>query len=427
MKKGIRAALSALVIGAMVAAGVMFLGEATKRDASDFKYRPFFEDDTTYDVLFFGTSHMMNAVYPMELWREYGITSYNFGGNANSLAISYWLAVSAFDVHKPKVAVLDVLYAGAQTPGMDVGVAHQSMDVWPLSLTKIKAVREIFPDSEGDRMEMLFPFSVYHNRWNELTAQDWGRALGGEADCTREKGAEMRIAVCEPWETALVAQDAYYKEDSVGLDYIARFIELCEANGVQPVIVNIPFPASEEHQLWANAAIRLAQEKGVPALNMQYTGAVDFDTDCYDAGSHLNPSGARKVTHALGEFLTVQFGLADKRGDGAFAGWHEDCAAYDDLKMEQLGEHDDLRETLMLLYASGFTAELETTAAYVPDDVERKLIDQLGEGIARSEAETIATPGGAEADIRLTIRDGDGGEIVTRYYDVGSEITPIAQ
>lgn len=37
----------------------------------------FFNQPKDYDVLFFGTSHVRYGIYPMELWEEYGITSYN--------------------------------------------------------------------------------------------------------------------------------------------------------------------------------------------------------------------------------------------------------------------------------------------------------------------------------------------------------------
>ena len=41
----------------------------------------FFKQETSYDAMYFGTSHVINGFLPQELWEEYGITSYNFGGN----------------------------------------------------------------------------------------------------------------------------------------------------------------------------------------------------------------------------------------------------------------------------------------------------------------------------------------------------------
>ena len=40
------------------------------------------------DILFLGTSHVTNAVYPMELWKDFGITSYNISGYGHPVAVS---------------------------------------------------------------------------------------------------------------------------------------------------------------------------------------------------------------------------------------------------------------------------------------------------------------------------------------------------
>ena len=116
-----------------------------------------------------------------------------------------------------------------------------------------------------------------------------------------------------PNEMELVPESDYIKDESVGLEYIKKFIEYCKENGIEPVIINIPYPASKENQLWANAAIRMAEDMEVTAINMQYDNVVEFDTDCHDSASHLNTSGARKVTDFLGRVLSEKFELEDKR------------------------------------------------------------------------------------------------------------------
>lgn len=48
----IKKSISILLLGIMIFYGILFLQRATIRDSSGFKYRPFFEEDTNYDVLF---------------------------------------------------------------------------------------------------------------------------------------------------------------------------------------------------------------------------------------------------------------------------------------------------------------------------------------------------------------------------------------
>ncbi len=47
---------------------------------SDYKYGDFFDKADQIDVLFIGSSHVINAINPAVLYGEYGITSYNMGG-----------------------------------------------------------------------------------------------------------------------------------------------------------------------------------------------------------------------------------------------------------------------------------------------------------------------------------------------------------
>lgn len=57
-------ACSILLLIIMIFLGIVFLQKATMRDSSGFKYRPFLQEDTEYDVLFFGTSHVINGIFP---------------------------------------------------------------------------------------------------------------------------------------------------------------------------------------------------------------------------------------------------------------------------------------------------------------------------------------------------------------------------
>ena len=49
----------------------------------------FFRVADECDVLFLGTSHVTMAVYPMELWHDYGITSYNISGYGHLMPMNY--------------------------------------------------------------------------------------------------------------------------------------------------------------------------------------------------------------------------------------------------------------------------------------------------------------------------------------------------
>lgn len=305
----------------------------TRRDDSERKYGPFFEEKQDIDVLFLGTSHVLDGVSPMELWRDFGVTSYNMGNSSEPLDVTEWVLRIAMQTHKPKVAVIDVYYIDRRVDEEWMyAYRHLFLDAVPLSPLKVDAVRATLPKSEW--LEFLMPFSLYHGRWEEL--------LGGTAernvDCEPcMMGGEFRIdrAVVLPYARTTLADES----EQPGEQALVRIAALCRENGIEPVFIAIPAPVSEEEQKHMNRVHALAAELGVPFVNLfDVEGLVDFDTDCYDYLGHMNPDGATKITAYLGQWLTAHYDLTDRRGDAAYAHWNDRLALYEAAREAQWGE-----------------------------------------------------------------------------------------
>ena len=83
-----------------------------------------------------------------------------------------------------------------------------------------------------------------------------------------------------------------------------------------------------------NSVQRVADELGVPFVNMMRMDIVDNQTDCYDWQGHLNPDGASKATAFLGAWLKAHYDLPDRRGDSAYAHWNDSLARYEAYRAE---------------------------------------------------------------------------------------------
>lgn len=86
-----------------------------------------------------------------------------------------------------------------------------------------------------------------------------------------------------------------------------------------------------------NRVAMLAEEMGVPFVNMFEGNPVDFATDCYDAVGHLNPDGATKVTAVIGRWLMENCSLTDKRGEDAYAHWDDNLTLYEEFRLSSWG------------------------------------------------------------------------------------------
>ena len=131
-----------------------------------------------------------------------------------------------------------------------------------------------------------------------------------------------------PQATAKLDRSEVCDSDTVGVEYLRKILELCKEKDIEVVLAYLPFPASEDKQREANLGYEIAENYEVPYLNFLDMDVVDYDTDCLDADSHLNLSGAVKVTRYLGEYLRANYDLPDRREDEDYASWQQEADTF---------------------------------------------------------------------------------------------------
>lgn len=333
----------------LIVYGLKYLTDLTERKSSDYKYIPFFEHSKDYDVLYIGTSHVINAFFPMELWKDYGITAYNFGGHANTMAVNYWVMMNALEYSDPKLIIIDCLGAssGGKASSDYFEYVHLSMDAFPYSKVKEDAINDLFEDNESlqerSKADLRWDFSVYHNRWTELSKDDFNQSS------TQEYGAESRINVSAS-EKITKTKEKFNILETTGGKYLDMMVSECKKRGIEVLLTYLPFPASEGHYKEANGVKYLAEKRGVNYINFLDMGIVNYNTDCYDPNSHVNPSGARKVTSYLGQYLKDNYKLRDHRNGKKYAYWNNDYYdGYVSFKINNIKTQTSLKNYLMLL------------------------------------------------------------------------------
>lgn len=374
-----------LGIGKVLLFCVILVGCLTKvvsvleRKTSDIKYTPFFEQEVDYDVLFMGSSHVVNGVFPMELWEDYGIVSYNFGGHGNQMGTSYWVMKNALDYATPKLMVIDVFGVHEQMKrSVTAEQMHEAFDAFPMSETKYHMVQDLFDDETEEvyasRWEYFWDFGKYHSRWNDLKAEDFQRPLN------KEKGAESRIDVAVPADYPICSKEEVLQEDTLAMEYLCKMIEECQERGIEVLLTHLPYPSEPGYQIAANSVYKIAEKYDVNYINFVHMNhVVDYATDCYDVSSHLNPSGARKVTEYLGDYIMSHYDIPDRRDDADYEQWQEDYAAYTQLKYENLRAQSDLDDYLMLLRDENLNAYVYIAAqsGYLQEPMTSKLLNNV--------------------------------------------------
>ena len=350
--------------------------------ASGEKMTTFFEKNEDFDVLFTGLSHMQSGIHPLELWNDYGITSFNLAESGNYMPSDYWLIKNALNYTTPKLLVIDIRKMDLQEIRMD-NYVYSAWDMFPASYTKYLASLELF-STWDERLEFLFPFIRYHSRWTELTRTDF-KGAKYRSDYRIDMGTSYynycykgKPLVAAPVTVSMLPESEQEMGSDLCVQYLMRLLDLCSSKGIQVLLVEMPYPADEHSQKLANGIADIAEKNNVNYINFLHTDVVDFTTDMYDEG-HLNDSGARKVTRYLGEYITTHYDIPDRRTGETYISWKESFNEFLAFKEKRLQTRDALKDYLMLLADKDFSCCIYLSSAkkILQDQQIRALLDNI--------------------------------------------------
>lgn len=326
MKKRVFSILGLIIVFSMMLTSV---SKIVKYKYSDEKYRIFYDNPTDFDVLFFGASVVHYSEYPMQLWHDYGITSYNMGNDSERLSMTYYNILNALDYANPKLIVVDLASVGWAGTNRDNTIKdHYYLDAVPLSKNKLKEIHEIFEGAE--QLEYIFPFILYHSRWDELKADDFRN------DKRDIKYGAIRTSDSSPFPSP---SPDNYNESRVSdvyleTDNIARIIDLCESRGVEVIFTYLPTALRGGDQINREALAEIMKGFDVDYYDLLQAGIVDWNCDSFD-GMHLNYYGGRKLTNCIGTLLNYKYQIPDRRDDSSLnERWNQDYLEYEQSTTE---------------------------------------------------------------------------------------------
>ncbi len=295
----------------------------------------YYGEEKDHDVIFIGDCEVYENFSPAVLWRDYGINSYIRGSAQQLIWQSYYLLEDTLRYEKPRAVIFNVLAMQYNEPQRE---AYNRMTVEGMRgpLSKAAAIRASMTEEEHF-LEYVFPLLRYHSRWSELGKADVAYLL--DTPKVSHNGYYMRVDVkpAEHVPEGRILADYRFGENA--WDYLDRITALCRDNDIQLILVKAPSLYPYWYDQWEEQIEGYAAENDLLYINfleLQEETGLDFSTDTYDAGLHLNLSGAEKITAYLGEVLQREAGLADRRGEEVLTRvWEEKIAAYEQEKTEQ--------------------------------------------------------------------------------------------
>jgi len=206
-----------------------------------------------------------------------------------------------------------------------------TLDGMKLSLTKLRAISASMTQGES-MVSYLFPLLRFHSRWKEIGKEDFTYLF--HRDTVSHNGYLMQTAVKAGSSDMAGSPLADYTLPARSMEYLDAMRELCEEKGIELVLIKAPTnnwryywydewdeqvcDYAKEHKLNYYNFIPLTEEIGI-----------DWNTDTYDGGVHLNVYGAEKLTSYFGKILKQDLGLESRKDEGDTAGlWEQKLEAY---------------------------------------------------------------------------------------------------
>ena len=297
----------------------------------------YYAAEKNHQLLIVGDCEVYENISPLTLWEDYGITSYIRGSPQQLTWQSYYLLEDALNREQPQAVIFSVLAMKYGEPQSEA-YNRLTLDGMELSAAKIAAVQASMTAKES-LLSYVFPLFRYHERWKELSRDDWRYMFSRRA--VSHNGFMMRCDV-----KPLTALPTPPKLDDYAIgaacwQYLDKMRELCRQKGVELILLKAPIPYPHWYAEWEAQVAEYAQKHGLLYLNaledIEATG-IDLKTDTYDGGLHLNLAGAEKFSRYLGGLLSER-GLPDQRQDERLSAlWAEKARAYYAMKEAQLAE-----------------------------------------------------------------------------------------
>lgn len=300
----------------------------------------YYADAGGHDVIFVGDCEVYESIVPSVLWEEYGITSYVRGGAQQLVWHSYALLEETFKYESPKAVVFNV-YALKYDEPQSEAYNRMTFDTMRWSGAKLSGIFESMTEDESI-VEYIFPLLRYHSRITELESEDFEYWLKSPEDVS-DNGYLMKTGIRPMPESEPITDPPDELIPKGSFEYLDRMLELCKENGCELILMKAPTNPRGYwwYDEWDAQISEYAEEKGISYYNFipeaEQMG-IDWQTDTYDEGLHLNVYGAEKLTKRVGELLQQEHNISSRKADAeTVERWDGYLKEYNDRKKQMEG------------------------------------------------------------------------------------------
>jgi len=258
------------------------------------------EPADSLDVIVIGDSESYTSVSPMQLWKDYGFTTYAAGQPGAKLSETKEVLKTALLKQNPKVVMLETN-----------------------SLFRFETVSNPTQNRISNIIYKHMPLLKEHNVWKSPFMELRGKTYKGFAISSKVKpysGGEYMMSTAKKM-----------KIEETNIKSLRTIEKMCKDNGAELVLYSAPSPKNYNYKKH-NALSLLAKQEGLKYVDLNTeveSMGIDWSRDTRDKGDHLNCAGAEKTTEFIGDYLINNFELQDKHDSKIATRWNKLLKGYD--------------------------------------------------------------------------------------------------
>lgn len=336
-------------------------------------------EKNSIDVLFMGSSVTMNYFSPLQIYKDFGIRSFNLGGEQQSPFLSYYWLKEALRYQKPQAVVMDVRfcfpYHSECAINTSEGLTRKAIDPMRFSYVKMELIHKLCElDNNHDEMSYYLTNLRYHDRWKMLEKSDFYQ---GEFMHSKMMGYTLGTDThgeiywtFDPKDSNAVFEGFH----TLSMEYLEKMAVLCKENDIELILVSAV--GNEMNDGIHNAFNAFAEKHGIMFYNFSETRIHDAIGAKFPEESilrHATPKGAIKISQFMGNLLSKRHGIKGVKDDQ----WEKNIPFYENvLKMHELPYIDDLESYLAMIPdddCTVFMAVKEDASAQMPEGAKEQL------------------------------------------------------
>ena len=278
----------------------------------------YYREYGNHDVIFIGDCETYSNFSPLEMYRSRGITAYVRGSSQQLIWQSYSILEETLTYETPKIIVFNVNAMRYSEPVKEE-FHRLTIDQMRWSPQKVDIIRSSMTEEESFA-SYVFPILRYHSRFDELTGEDFEYFFKVKDNTFNGHLVNKVVNPVKNLPAKRPLPD--YQFADVCYEYLQKMTDLCAERGVELILIKAPSLYPYWFDEYDAQITDFAAENGLAYYD--FTDCIediglDFQTDTYDAGLHLNFDGAVKMSRYFAEILAENHGMADHRNDPEIA------------------------------------------------------------------------------------------------------------